>query len=268
MEHRVFEKFRSIVYEHSGIFLNETKEAMVAARIAKRMRQLNIQEHEDYLTYLLNDTTGDEIIRFLDVISTNVTSFFRESEHFELLGELISQWLTQGKTRLRFWSAAASTGQEPYSIAMTILIATGSRSADIRILATDISTRALAVAKNGEYSEVLLASVPDSLKNKYFFRKRSKDEVIYCINDYVRRLVVFKRLNLAQTPFPIHTGLDAIFCRNVMIYFDTAVRSRLLGELYRLLNPGGYLFTGHAESLACMKTDFVCLRPSIYQKPL
>jgi len=267
MDHQVFEKFRSIVYEHSGIFLNETKEAMVASRLAKRMRILGIKHYEEYLQFLLQDQSGDEIINFLDVIATNVTSFFREPEHFDFLGDLITTWIGQRKERIRIWSAAASTGQEPYSIAITAFIVAGAQAKDIRILATDISTKALRAAQIGEHSSPTLDNVPDSIKAKFFVKKRVGEETIYCIKEQIRNLVIFKRINLAYPPFTIPQKLDIVFCRNVMIYFDSIVRTRLIAEMYRLLNPGGYLIVGHAESLACIKTDFICLKPSIYQKP-
>jgi len=179
MDQKVFQKFREIVYENSGIYLNETKEAMVSSRISKRMRVLGIDDYNQYLQYLLDDATGDEITEFLDVISTNVTSFFRENEHFEFLGELISAWISRGRKRVRIWSAAASTGEEPYSIAITILIAAGTQAADMRILATDISTKALTIAREGVYSETALENVPVSLKEKYFIFKKNGDTTKY-----------------------------------------------------------------------------------------
>lgn len=266
MDIKVFQKFREIVYENSGISLNETKEAMVSSRISKRMRILGIDDYKRYLQYLLDDKTGDEITKFLDVISTNVTSFFRENEHFEFLGELISAWVAQGKKRVRIWSAAASTGEEPYSIAMTILLAAGTQAADMRILATDISTKALTTAREGVYSDTALSNVPDSLKDRFFLHKKNDNQTMYIAKEYLRRMIVYKRLNLAKPPFPMRGQIDVVLCRNVMIYFDRTIRARLVAEIYRLLNPGGYLMTGHAESLTSLKTDFICLRPSIYQK--
>lgn len=238
----------------------------MSSRIAKRMRILGIDDYNQYLQYLLDDDSGDEITRFLDVISTNVTSFFREPEHFEFLGEFISDNLAKGKKRVRIWSAAASTGEEPYSIAMTVLIAAGTQAADMRILGTDISTKALTAAREGKYSTAAMDKVPDSLKSRFFLSLKDGDNAIYIANEYIKRMIVFKRLNLAKPPFPMQGQMDIIFCRNVMIYFDNDVRTRLIHELYRLLKPGGYLLTGHAESLTCVKTDFTCLRPSIYQK--
>jgi len=266
MDRTTFLKFKEIVYENSGITLNDTKEAMVSSRILKRMRLLGLTNHKQYLEFLLNDNTGDEITKFLDVISTNVTSFFREYEHFEFLGELVADWIAKGKNRIRIWSAASSTGEEPYSIAITLLVAAAEKKVDMRILATDISTKVLSKAREGVYPAALMKNIPDSLRQKYFTAKKEACETLFSVSNSIRSMVVFKRLNLSQPPFPMSGRLDLVFCRNVMIYFDTEIRSRLVSEIYRLLNPGGYLLTGHAESLTSLKTDFKCLRPSIYQK--
>ncbi len=266
MEKKIFNELRNIVYEHSGINLNKTKEAMVASRIAKRMRILGITAHGDYLKYLLSDTSGDEISKFLDVISTNVTSFFREHEHFEYLAEKVTDWVRAGQKKIRIWSAASSTGEEPYTIVMTVLDAAANDSIDFKILATDISTRVLAQAQSGEYLDDHMEKVPDHLKKKYFAKKKIADGCVYTASQTLKRCILFRRLNLSQTPFPMKGNLDAVFCRNVMIYFNNSTRGKLVGEIYRLLKPGGLLFTGHAESLTSLETQFKCLRPSIYQK--
>ncbi len=266
MDKKTFQTFREIVYDHSGIHLNETKEAMVSSRIAKRMRLLGLQTHKDYLKYLVDDQDGEEITKFLDVISTNVTSFFREAEHFDYLGNIAEEWIAGGRNRLRIWCAASSTGEEPYTIAMTLLSAASGKSLDMRILATDISTKVLAAAQKGEYTETIMAKVPAQLKNQFFVKKKVMDQTVFAASDILKKMIVFRRLNLSQPPFPMKGMLDAVFCRNVMIYFDNETRGALINEIYRLLRPGGYLFTGHAESLTSLKTPFQCLRPSIYRK--
>lgn len=266
MDHQTFNKFREIVYTNSGITLNDTKEAMVSARIAKRMRVLGLETHQQYLKFLLHEESGNEITHFLDVISTNVTSFFREASHFEFLATTVEKWLTKGKTRIRIWSAAASTGEEPYSIAMTLLDATGGRNIDMRILATDISTSALSRAQLGMYPSSALDNVPELHKKRFFTRRKLANGVQYHANDLLKNMIVFRRLNLSMPPFPMSGRLDIVFCRNVMIYFDNSVRTRLVNEIYRLLNPSGYLLTGHAEGLTSIKNELKCLEPSIYQK--
>jgi chemotaxis protein methyltransferase CheR len=266
MDHQTFNRFREIVYVNSGIALNDTKEAMVSARIAKRMRAIGLETHEQYLQFLLQEESGHEITHFLDVISTNVTSFFREPSHFDFLAKNVSHWLATGKDRIRIWCAAASTGEEPYSIAMTLLDAAGGRHIDMRILATDISTSALSQAQKGIYSRSALDGVPELYKRRFFVRQKQNNEIVYGVNDVLKNIIVFRRLNLSKPPFPMTGRLDIVFCRNVMIYFDNSVRSRLVHEIHRLLIPSGYLLTGHAEGLTSIKTELRCLEPSIYQK--
>lgn len=266
MDDKTFNKFRDIVYENSGISLGDSKKAMVAARVAKRMRILGIADHREYLEYLINDKSGDEITSFLDVISTNVTSFFRESAHFELLELIVSNWFESGIKKLRIWSAAASTGEEPYTIAMTLLLAAGEQKCDIKILGTDISTRALQKAKAGKYEPHIMEKVPQSIKTRFFDIQKENNDKFYNAKNILKDMIVFRRLNLTKYPFPMKGPLDIVFCRNVMIYFDLYTRQMLVSEIYSLLKKGGYLFTGHAESLSGLKTDFKCLKPSVYQK--
>lgn len=266
MDKDTFNSFRDLVYKRSGISLSEGKEALVSARVAKRMRTLGIQEHREYLNYVVQDPTDNEIVHLLDSISTNVTSFFRESQHFDFVTQAMQQWLAQGQKRFRFWSAACSTGEEPYSLAMTLgEVATG-RGLDIKILATDISTRVLDRAVEGFYEPERIETVPAILRERYLTPHSDGRVAYYAIKDPLRAMITFKRLNLSTPPFPMQGPMDIIFCRNVMIYFDNRVRAGLLAEMYRLLKPGGYLMVGHAESLTGMVSDFKAVRPSVYIK--
>jgi len=266
MDEATFRKFCRLIYEKCGIRLGENKQALVHARIGKRMRALGMSEYKTYLKRATEDTTGEEIVQLLDAISTNVTSFFREADHFDFLRECFSEWLAQGQKRFRFWSAASSTGEEPYSLGMTLLEACGDRQVDMRILATDISTRVLDKCRAGMYAQKKLESVPAMLKGRYFEQIRGNGGVSYVVRKNLKDLVVFKRLNLSKPPFPMRGPLDVVFCRNVMIYFDNEVRKRLLADIRRLLKPNGYLMVGHAESLTTMVSDFKMVRPSVYVK--
>lgn len=267
MDTRTFNNFRKLIYEKSGITLNESKEAMVSARVAKRMRALGLTKHKDYFNHVIKDEGGQEIVYLLDAISTNLTSFFREPEHFALMEELMRKWVAQGQRRFRFWSAASSSGEEPYCMAITLLEAVGNKNPDIKILATDISTQILKKAQEGIYKEERLEKVSKTLITRYFSRHYQGDNgICYQVRDELKRLIVFRRLNLSKPPFPMRGPLDAVFCRNVMIYFDNSVRARLLNEITRLLKPGGYLMVGHAESLAGMLTNLKNVRPSVYVK--
>lgn len=266
METRTFKKFHDIVYEHSGIALGSGKEALVSARVGKRLRALNLPDFDSYLRYLEQDAGGDEIVQLLDAISTNVTHFFRESVHFEFVLEAVRAWAAAGQSRFRFWSAACSTGEEPYSLAMTVREALAGRVADAKILATDISTRVLGIAGAGAFEKEKLKSVPPALREKYFEPDEADPLNRRVVRDELKRMLVFRRLNLSAPPFPLRGPLDIIFCRNVMIYFDNSVRARLLAEARRLLKPGGYLVVGHSESLAGVLSELKTVKPSIYVK--
>jgi chemotaxis protein methyltransferase CheR len=266
MDKSVFDKFRRIVYEASGIHLNEKKEALVSARVAKRMRRLGMDDHREYLRHVLEDGSGNEIVHLLDAISTNLTHFFRENHHFEFLAGELRRWVGAGQRRFRFWSAGCSTGEEPYSLAMTVLEALGGRDADVRILATDLCTEVLRRATAGEYAAKKVEGVTPSLRPKYFIKTGSGEGAVYTVDRRIKSMILFKRLNLSVVPFPMSGPMDAVFCRNVMIYFDNEVRRRLLGEIHRLLKPGGYLMVGHAESLAGMLGGFRTVKPSLYVK--
>jgi chemotaxis protein methyltransferase CheR len=266
LDTRSYDEFRSLVYQVSGITLGNGKEALVSSRIGKRMRQLGMDEFKSYLKMVKDDPGGEELVHLLDAISTNVTSFFREPQHFDLIRDLFAGWLAQGQTRFRFWSAACSTGEEPYTLAMTLADVLGGRQVDLRILATDISTKVLDKAARGEYPESRLDGIPAAFRTKYFERDGDRGERVFRVREELRRWVVFKRFNLSTPPFPMQGPMDVVLCRNVMIYFDNAIRKRLVSEIHRLLKPGGYLMVGHAESLTGVTTDFANAQPSVYLK--
>lgn len=264
MKSRTFHRIRDIVYETSGISLGPRKEALVSARVGKRLRFLGMTDYEAYLTYL--EDNPDEVVGLLDAVSTNVTSFFREPHHFEFIAEEAVAWYADGQRRFRLWSAACSTGEEPYSLSMVLREALPSLDADIRILATDISTMALARTVEATYDERRVSPIPEDLRTLWFTSVRRGGERHWVAKPALRDSVVPRRVNLSRPPFPMKGPLDAVFCRNAMIYFDDAVRLRLLAEIHRLLRPGGLLVVGHAESLAGMIGDFKYVQPSIYRK--
>ena len=266
MDRKTFDRFREIVYASSGIALSDGKESLVSARVGKRMRALGMSDFDDYLQRLQDDDSGEETVQLLDAISTNVTSFFREPEHFEFVADVCAKWMKEGQRRFRFWSAASSSGEEPYSLSMTLHETFGSTVNDWRILATDISTRVLIKAQEGIYKADTLKTVSREYRDKYFRLMRG-EEPMYRVKEIVRSPVLFRRINLSLPPFSMKGPLDIVFCRNVMIYFDNDVRSRLLEEISRLLKPGGYLLVGHAESLTGLMCNMKAVRPSIYVKP-
>lgn len=267
MQPAVFDEFRKVVYDATGIALGPSKEALVAARVGKRMRTLGLTSYRSYLKRVTRDDSGAEMTQLVDAICTNVTSFFREEDHFGFVREVLLAKRAEGQTRFRIWSAACSTGEEPYSLAIALHQAFSMDPAvDLRILATDLSSKALRVAQAAEYAPERVSELHRELVKRSFTRRGKGLETHYEVKPAIRETVVFRQLNLSRPPFPLKGPLDVVMCRNVMIYFDKAVREALLGEMYRLLAPGGYLLVGHAESLSGLRGGFVPLAPSIYSR--
>ena len=258
MTHSVFDALRRLAYDEAGIAIRENKQTLVSARIAKRMRECGISTEREYLAFLEGDKSGQEMVRFLDAISTNFTSFFREPDHFQLFEEEIRRLVEKGSKTLRIWCAAAATGEEPYSLAITLAEAVHGTGADWRLLASDIS----------EASSLQSAQVPPGLRARYFAEQSASagEEAQSRVANDLRGRVLFKRVNLATPPFPMRGDLDVVFCRNVMIYFDNAVRQRLVGEIERLLRPGGLLVVAHSETLNGIRSGLRTVQPSVYRK--
>ncbi len=268
MDKEVFDQFRAIVYSKSGISLNDSKSALVSSRINKRIRALGLGSSRDYLEYLISKDVEDEIGNFLDVISTNTTDFFREPAHFDFFVNAMGKWIEKKQRRFRIWCAASSSGEEPYTIAMTYLEHFGHIDADFKILATDISIKVLNTAREGIYSEEKMKKVPKALLDKYFvfLPEKGKGRARYQAKKELRDLILFKWINLSDPPFPMKGPVDIVFCRNVMIYFDNVVREKLVSNIHKLLRNDGYLMVGHSESLACFNSEFDRVQPAIYLK--
>lgn len=266
MKSSVFKALCSLVYDESGIRIKEGKQLMVSARLGARLRALELDDEEDYLAYL-REHLDEELVQLLDVISTNVTHFFREAEHFDFLRKHLEQRLIARAERLRIWCAASSTGEEPYSLAMTVAdtLATCGRAVDARILATDISTRVLEVAGRGEYPAEALEPVTKAQRLRHFEAVKTEEGPRLRARPALRSMLVFRRLNLAEPPFRMKGPFDAIFCRNVMIYFDDAVRDPLIDEFRRLLAPDGLLVVGKSESLTRRNDWLERIGPSVYR---
>jgi chemotaxis protein methyltransferase CheR len=265
LDGKTFEAFQNLVYRHSGISLGPQKATLVRARIAKRMRALGLVGHRDYLRYIEDDASEEEVVHLLDAISTNVTHFFRESAHFDIFAHHLNDLKGRGQRRFRLWSAACSSGEEPYSMAMIAREHLGD-GCDVKILATDISTKVLGLSATGFYPDDKMDAVPLAMRERYFHRERDAVKPGWRVAPDLRAMITIKRLNLSKPPFPMKGPLDAVFCRNVMIYFDRTVRQGLLDEITRLLVPGGLLFVGHAESLTGMLSGLRTLRPACYRK--
>ncbi len=268
MKTETFNQIRSIVYKESGISLGEHKLALVQARVNKRVMALKMGDPEEYLKYLTSEGGHTELVQLLDVISTNTTHFFRESIHFKFFINQLKEWHDQGQKKFRIWCAASSSGEEPYTLAMSMKEALGhDHQVDIKLLATDISTDILRKAKSGTYSEEKMIEVPKNLLIKYFLKIKKDGNVYYEASPALKNMISFKRLNLSTPPFPMKGPLDFIFCRNVMIYFDNIVRQNLIDDCYRLLKKNGYFIVGHSESLNAIRSSFKAIQPSVYLKP-
>lgn len=270
---REFHKFREYIYEKSGISLHDGKRELVRTRLGARLRQLGIATYGEYFDHVVKDKSEQELVNMLDAISTNLTSFFREINHFTYLEQKVIPELVKrrqkGEREIRAWSAGCSSGEEPYSIAFMLASRLPEASSyDIKILATDLSTRALGKAAKGVYSEEQVKTVPPDMRKKWlttvvdeFGDKRSQ------VVPEIRRLVKFNRFNLMTPRFPFRKTFSFIFCRNVMIYFDKPTQEVLINKYFDVLAKGGYLFIGHSESLTGVRHGFRYVQPTIYQKP-
>ncbi|MFN8548143.1 MAG: protein-glutamate O-methyltransferase CheR [Candidatus Eisenbacteria bacterium] len=265
MDAPTFERFRNLIYERSGITLGEGKRALLVSRLGGRMRELGIPTHREYLDYVLRDS-GDEVVRLLDAISTNVTSFYREPTHVTFLERDFRARLERGARRYRVWSAASSSGEEPYTIAMTLYESMTAPPPDVKILATDISTRVLARCREGVYESEKLKTVPDDLRRRHFAPVANSTDAACRVKDHLRQMIRFARLNLATPPFPMSGPFDVIFCRNVMIYFDPQIKKNLVTDMHRLLRPDGFLIIGHAESLNGLDVPYRLVEPAVYAR--
>lgn len=270
---RVFDKVRKLVYDKAGIDLRPGKEALVTARLSKRMHENGCPTYEAYVDWATRDSTGEGLLDLIDALATNFTSFLREPAHFEFMRRTVLPALGS-RTRVEVWCAAAATGEEAYSIAFTLQDAFGiglNGGTRCRVLATDISTRALNCARAGVYPAERFKGVPRDWPAKYLQKGSGDAKGLNRVRPEVASVVEFRRLNLIE-PLPpglAHGGaFPLIWCRNVMIYFDTLVQQRVVAGLERCLEPGGYLSTGHSESLNGIRHGLEYVQPAIYRRPL
>lgn len=240
-----FELVRKLIYQRAGISLGPGKVEMVYNRLAPRVRKTGHKNFHDYLAMLERSECG-EWEYFTNSLTTNLTSFFREAHHFSTLVELLNE--NKNGRGLTIWSSACSTGEEPYSLAMTVADAFGSLTPPVRIIATDLDTTVLKTAQTGIYTVDKLNKVDDEKIRKYFIQGKDVPAGSARVRDELRNLVTFRQINLLDNVWPIRGPLDAIFCRNVMIYFDKATQRRVLEKFVPLLKPEGLLFAGHSEN--------------------
>jgi chemotaxis protein methyltransferase CheR len=259
-----FSALRELLHAHSGIALAPHKITMVQSRLAKRLRILGIQTYEEYLQRL-EQPDSPEWSEFINALTTNLTSFFREGHHFTRLVELLKPAQATSR-RIRIWSAGCSTGEEPYTLAMTLARAFGA-SPSIQILATDLDTAVLDTAARGVYPEARIESLDDTWKRLAFLRGKGQHEGKVRIQPELRQLITFQQLNLLEDRWSLpNEPFQAIFCRNVMIYFDKPTQRKLLRRFHDLLEPEGLLFVGHSEALLDTTLGFQSLGQTIYRR--
>lgn len=259
-----------LLYERFGIQFGDRKKVLVAGRLAKRLRELGLSSFSDYIKLLQSDSSGVELVEFVNRLTTNHSFFFRENEHFEFLKREVLPPLVQEASRgrgepLRIWSAGCAAGEEAHTIAMVLRESLGEafRSLDPSILATDISIHALKEAVAGIYPVNRFNETPKAFLTRYF---EKVDDEHWKALPSIHDLILFKRLNLMGNSYPFKGKFDVVFCRNVMIYFDNDARRRLVATIHNVVRPGGYLFIGHSETLQRAECPFAYIKPAIYRK--
>ena len=240
-----FERVRKLVYQRAGISLSDSKDQMVYSRLARRLRSLNLGSFAAYFDYLQQDE--EEWQQFVNALTTNLTAFFREEHHFDSLAKHLRQHAGE-RRRMRIWCSASSTGEEPYSIAITAMEAFGSLTPPVDILASDIDTGVLATAAEGIYPLNRIDQLSAEHKKRFFLRGKGAQAGKVRVRDELRAMIEFRQINLLDNQWDLAPGLDVIFCRNVMIYFDKPTQQKLLGRMVHLLRPDGLFFAGHSES--------------------
>ncbi len=269
----LFQKFQTLIYSETGIWLSTAKTALLCGRLFRRLRSLEISSLENYYQLVSRPDHHDERTRMIDAITTNETRFFREPRQFQFLVQnVFPQWRAQAEARLRakkirIWSAGCSSGEEPYTVAM--LLAKHLPAAEgweVRLLASDISNRVLEKAQRGIYPIARAGEMPADLLHSSMLRGMAEREGEMKVKVEIQQLIDFRRLNLDQDYDLSDSPFDAIFCRNVLIYFDAASKRRVVGRLVRHLAADGCLFVGHAENLNNFSTQLRSLEPTIYTK--
>ena len=263
-----FDKLRDLVYKISGISLANTKKELVVSRFSKRVKALKLNSFSEYHDLLVSPGGFSEVQNFINSITTNKTDFFREPHHFDFIASsFVPQVVASNRPVVRIWSAACSTGEEPYTIAMVMSkYLVEPYGIPVKILATDIDTSVLKTAARGVYDSQAISPVPEAYLKKYFLKGKDDSFGLFKIKDEIRKMVTFKQLNFVAAEYPITSTFDIIFCRNVIIYFSSETKKLVISRLFRYLNEGGYIMMGHSETLFNMIDGLVYLKNTIYQK--
>ena len=258
-----FERIRALIHARAGIHLHNGKQAMAYSRVARRLRETGHKSFNDYLNWLEQQGDDAQWQEFVNVLTTNLTAFFREPHHFDVL----ATWFAQHpKGPWHIWSCAASTGEEPYSIVMTAMETLGSLASQLKVTASDIDSRVLARAEQGVYRDDQLKGLSQERLHHFFLRGTGVNSGLVRVRPPLQQAVEFKQINLMDENWPFQSPLDAVFCRNVMIYFDAKTQRRVLERLHQVIQPGGLLFVGHAEHFSDVRDLFVLRGKTVYER--
>ncbi|GAB4487882.1 MAG: protein-glutamate O-methyltransferase [Thermodesulfovibrionales bacterium] len=273
MTRRDFLRLSEFINAECGIKMPEVKKIMLEARLRKRLRALGITSFSEYIDYVFSPGGMEqELIQMIDLVTTNKTDFFREPVHFEyltstVLPDLLDHTRAGSRRPLMVWSAGCSTGEEPYTLGMVMNMYSETRPMQFMIIATDISTRVLETARKAVYFEEKADQIPPVYRKRYLLRSKDRSKQMIRIAPEIRQLIRFRRLNFMEEDFGFREKMDIIFCRNVIIYFDRKVQARLLNKFCAYLNPGGYVFMGHSETLHGLDVPLVPVIPTVYRLP-
>lgn len=259
-----FKRVRKLLYDHAGISLSDAKQELVYSRLSRRLRVTGIRTFAEYIQ-LLEENGEEEWEAFINSMTTNLTSFFREAHHFPILAEHMRLRHEKSKDPISLWCSASSTGEEPYSMAMTAVEVFGSVTPPVRIIATDLDTRVLDTAKAGVYPEDRVSKLDQEKIKRFFLRGNGKQAGFVKVRQELRDLITFQRLNLLDAKWPLQPPFDAIFCRNVMIYFDKPTQLAILKKFVPLLRADGLMFAGHSESFYHADAYFKLRGKTVYQ---
>ncbi len=258
---RDYARVRALIYKQAGISLNESKQEMVYSRLSRRLRAKNLNSFEAYLDLLESGSDSGEWEAFTNALTTNLTAFFREAHHFPILAEHVLK--TQGP--ISIWCSASSTGEEPYSIAMTVCEALGTLTPRVNIVATDIDTHVLNTASSGVYPIDRIDKMPQDRVKRFFMRGKGSHTGLVRVRSELRNMITFKSLNLLAGSWPVSGPFDVIFCRNVMIYFDKPTQSKILSRFAPLMKADGLLFAGHSENFLHVSDAFTLRGKTVYE---
>lgn len=258
---RDFERVRSLIYQRAGIALADSKQEMVYSRLARRLRAIGMRSFTAYLDALERRPENDEWEAFTNALTTNLTAFFREEHHFPILAEHVRH----KKEPVTVWCSASSTGEEPYSIAMTLCETLGPMAAQARVIATDIDTNVLATAANGVYPMERIEKMPIERTKRFFLKGKGTHAGMARVRPEIQQMVTFKQLNLLADNWPVSGPFDVIFCRNVMIYFDKPTQSKILTRFVPLMKPDALLFAGHSENFLYVSDAFKLRGKTVYE---